>query len=228
MAVWNGTSGNNTINWSTQPLNPGETGHAMYGLGGNDTMVGHATIRTTLEGGIGNDRLTGQAGDDVLIGDDAPGITGGNDSMYGGGGTDLLFGGAGDDQLSGQGGNGDLLYGGRGSDLYRVNLWTDGMDVINDDYSAAASPGFGGGTLDYLFVQNRVLADLVYSKVGDDLRVSDLADINDGTASEYVTIEDFFLGGNNVIERISGTDFVVNTSGLLASPPPDDTWFTFI
>jgi Ca2+-binding RTX toxin-like protein len=100
MAVWNGTTGNDVINWWSQPLAPGESGHAMYGLGGHDQMVGHATITTILEGGAGNDTLTGGFGDDALLGDEASGLSAGADYLYGGDGGDLLFGGGGADVLS--------------------------------------------------------------------------------------------------------------------------------
>ncbi|HOX66632.1 MAG TPA: Ig-like domain-containing protein, partial [Burkholderiaceae bacterium] len=85
---------------------------------------GTYNIRTgsVLDGGGGNDDLTGNAGRDRLIG----GL--GDDTLNGGGGADLIIGGQGDDQMTG----------GAGDDVFRWSLGDGGSvttpahDVIAD------------------------------------------------------------------------------------------------
>lgn len=81
------------------------------GLAGNDHIsIGpNIDIPAILNGGRGNDHLTGGAGDDILHG--GPG----NDRLEGGSGNDILTGDAGNDQLLGGAGL-DMLIGGAGND----------------------------------------------------------------------------------------------------------------
>ncbi len=76
----------------------------VLGGSGDDEFHANGTVRTTLRGGAGNDRL------------------------YGGYGADLLDGGAGDDLLDG-GGEADDLQCGADLDSYR----TDGLDTVAGD-----------------------------------------------------------------------------------------------
>jgi hypothetical protein len=223
MAVWNGTSGNDSVSWWTQPLNPGETAHGMYGAGGNDQITGHATITTTLEGDAGNDTLIGGGGNDVLLGDEPSGASAGADVLHGGGGADLFFAGGGADILYGEGGHGDRLRGGQGDDIYVVTLGADGRDIVNDDLSAASSTGFGGGT-DFLYITNFAATAWVASKSGDDLLVTSINDLQDG-ASDYITIEDFFLGGNNTIEYLYDGTYAYDITYLQSAGMTDGSWY---
>ena len=129
----------------------------------NDGVPGEKdNIRSDVEnlnGGSGDDTLTGDGDANDLYGQD------GNDKLYGGSGDDRLSGGAGADQLYGQNGSDDLagfsgadyLSGGAGTDYadYReraaaVKLSLD--NVANDgepgekDYIAADVEGLLGGT----------------------------------------------------------------------------------
>lgn len=183
-------------------LGPGETGHVVYALGGNDTVYG-SSYNDIIEGGEGNDILYGWSGDDGLIGDN------GNDLLYGQSGNGLLSGGAGSDTLIGGIGN-DNLFGGTGNDAYYHGL-NEGFDIINDDFSPAANPGFGGGT-DILYLTSVTSANLAYAQVGNSLILSSVADFSDG-----VMIQDFFLGGNNVIELLETADnYVYDLTSLLS------------
>lgn len=107
---------------------------------GNDRILASAFAGpVTLDGGAGNDTLTGGARADVLIGGS------GNDLLGGGGGNDLLLGAAGNDLLGGGGGN-DILLGGSGNDRHNggggrdLLLGGSGLDRLN-----------GGGADDILF-----------------------------------------------------------------------------
>jgi Ca2+-binding RTX toxin-like protein len=59
--------------------------HILYGMSGNDTLIG-SDLADTLYGGWGNDVLKGGAGQDLLFGGD------GNDTLQGGAGSDVIKG----------------------------------------------------------------------------------------------------------------------------------------
>jgi Ca2+-binding RTX toxin-like protein len=105
--------------------------------GGNDILIttSDVTETMTIDGGSGNDLLTGGGARNVIIGGT------GNDTLYGAGGDDLLFGGDGNDDLFGGdgsdvlvGGNGnDILNGGNGRDLLIGSQDNDDLDGGTDD-----------------------------------------------------------------------------------------------
>lgn len=84
-------------------------GMTLTGTAGADVINLDAGQLLTVDGGAGNDSITGSSGDDVLLG----GL--GADSLIGAAGSDLLDGGAGADRLSG----------GAGDDVYRVDNVAD-------------------------------------------------------------------------------------------------------
>ncbi len=104
---------------------------ALFGRGGDDTLIIGAGIRGAYIGGEdGNDSLQGGELDDIMIGglgaDELYG-NGGNDRMVGEGGSDYLLGGAGNDIMLGNGGN-DTLSGAGGND--RLFGGPDDADTI--------------------------------------------------------------------------------------------------
>jgi Ca2+-binding RTX toxin-like protein len=124
----------------------------LQGLGGNDTITikqpitaGSLTRKVTLDGGGGNDALTGNAGDDVLRGGDGAdtlvGLGGrdalagnaGNDQLFGGLGLDFLDGGDNDDFIdSSDSAGGDTVLGGNGTDSADVDAGdsTSGVETL--------------------------------------------------------------------------------------------------
>ena len=82
-------------------------GIVVRGNDGNDTITlsSSVTIGGILDGGLGDDILTGSAGNDLLLGGE------GDDKLLGLGGRDVLIGGDGHDSLTGGVGD-DLLIGG--------------------------------------------------------------------------------------------------------------------
>lgn len=85
-----GSSANDILNFSAVTLtNIGR----VEGGAGNDTLTGN-TAANTLWGGLGNDIIDGGAGNDSLLGDD------GDDTIVGGAGTDVINGGVGTDTVS--------------------------------------------------------------------------------------------------------------------------------
>jgi len=175
-----------------------ETANSILGLGGNDTITGNGYV-DFIHGGTGNDTLNGMGGDDVLNGQE------GDDVLDGGSGDDLVLGGDGNDVLYGGTGT-DRLWGGTGNDHYVYNKSDGGIDTINDDKYPTGQTGGGGGTADYFFFGEVAAADIRFYRSGDDMWVTDVADVADGVMDTGVILEDFFLGGNNVIERVYGGD----------------------
>ena len=95
------------------------------------------TVKATINGGAGDDRLAGGAGNDTINGD------AGNDRLDGGDGDDQLNGGDGNDRING-GRGADLLNGGAGNDLlFAVDrASTDVIDGgTNDPVTATTGTG---------------------------------------------------------------------------------------
>ncbi|UVE18757.1 retention module-containing protein [Pseudomonas sp. LS44] len=91
------------------------TSKLVDGGSGNDTLTGSAAA-DLLRGGNGRDTLSGGGGEDRLEGGD------GKDTLLGGDDNDILFGGAGDDTLTG----------GAGADLFIWKAGNTGHDTITD------------------------------------------------------------------------------------------------
>jgi Ca2+-binding RTX toxin-like protein len=105
---------------------------------GNDQAIVDATVTgvaVTLQGGDGNDSLTGIPGRDVLQG--GPG----NDTLSGLGGDDQLTGGSGDDTLAGGDGD-DSLAAGTGRDNVQG---ASGDDTFTDAGADTDTDTYGGG-----------------------------------------------------------------------------------
>jgi Ca2+-binding RTX toxin-like protein len=126
-----GTSGDDTITVSRNPVSKGQLRVSVNGLlngvdsvglkrinisalEGNDLVLidqtqGAITLPVNIAGGSGNDTMTGGSGPDVLQGGR------GNDAIRGSAGSDVLEGGVGNDDLYGGDGR-DQLNGGAGAD----------------------------------------------------------------------------------------------------------------
>lgn len=175
----------------------GETGNIIHGRGGNDTIIGNG-YPDVITGDSGNDWLEGGGGSDILVGGS------GTDSLQGGNGDDFIHGGSESDSLY-RGLGADTLYGGTGDDEY-VFFRSDGsLDIINDDKSETTQPGYGGG-VDYVWAGDIDAQDIRLVQNNSDLYISDVADLSDGTADRGVLVENFFLGGNNVVEYLIAAD----------------------
>ncbi|WP_261747853.1 calcium-binding protein [Pseudomonas citronellolis] len=151
----------------------------LQGGEGNDTLTGYASD-DRLSGGTGNDRLYGEAGHDWLEG----GV--GNDSLYGGVGNDTLIGGAGSDYLTG----------GEGSDVYRFERGWGQDRIENYDRSTGKTDAieFGSDIFADDIQLSRWSSDLILSLKGTDDRI---------TLSSYL-----FNDGNNLyrLEEIRFAD----------------------
>ncbi|MFT5326830.1 MAG: Ca2+-binding RTX toxin-like protein [Planctomycetaceae bacterium] len=156
-----------------------ETAHLIGGASDNVIDISNftASYPPTLDGGAGNDQLTGSGFMDLLRGQE------GNDTLIGGGGNDFLQGGAGDDQLNGADDN-DGLSGGSGNDTIFGGLGDDiafggtGDDSIRGD--AGADTIFGGADSDD--VDGGADIDQVAGGTGDG--AADSGDVVTGLAEE--------------------------------------------
>lgn len=198
MAVFTYGSGNDYIDIYGEPLGQYETGHKVLAGGGNDTVYG-SEYGDLLDGQSGNDWMYGDLGNDILVGG------AGADTLYGGSGNDSLLSGDGNDHLVGDAGN-EVMYGGTGDDIY-YHYNGGGTDTINDDKSEAGNTGYGGGN-DIIYFGSQNLANLGYAQPtgSNDLWLSTSADLSDGVVNDGVIIQDFFLGGDNVVEWLRSAD----------------------
>jgi Ca2+-binding RTX toxin-like protein len=108
--------------------------------GQSDVVVTNSNVMQTMtiDGGAGNDLLTGGGGVNLLIGGD------GNDVLYGSAGDDVLLGGDGNDDLIGGAGD-DVLVGGDGNDILNGGAGRDLLIGSQDNDMI-----FGGGGEDIL------------------------------------------------------------------------------
>jgi Ca2+-binding RTX toxin-like protein len=112
--------------WPSRPTNETDASFKVDGGDGNDTISGRS-LADQLIGAAGIDLIWGADGDDTLYGGD------GADTLYGGDGDDMAFADAGDDRLEGGEGNdrldgglgADTPFGGRGDDIYVVDDQAD-------------------------------------------------------------------------------------------------------
>ena len=91
-----------------------QTGRAIDGFGGEDTLKGFEIVEgsaygDSITGDTGKNSLMGLGGNDTLYGGD------GHDTIDGGDGNDVIFGGAGDDSMTSTSGS-DTIDGGDGND----------------------------------------------------------------------------------------------------------------
>ncbi|PZW46118.1 Ca2+-binding RTX toxin-like protein [Pseudomonas sp. URMO17WK12:I2] len=167
--------------------------------GGNYiTAAQIAGLLTTLPGGgTGNPDENEEPGGGTAPGGEQPPVAGlgGDDVLTGTAANDVLIGGAGKDTLNGGAGN-DRLLGGIGDDTY---VYTAGQDVV-EELGGNDTLRFANG-----ITFNQVASGL--SKSGNDL----ILKVNGSTANQ-VTLKDFFLGGDNLVET-----FTFETGGQLTA-----------
>lgn len=172
-------------------------------------------VRMFLNGGTGNDTITGSRDDDSINGD------GGDDSVFGGLGNDSVDGGDGNDTLNGEAGN-DTLLGNLGNDMA---LGGDGDDSLSGGFgndtlvgeagNDSASGGFGNDVLNGNS-GNDLLAggqddDKLLGGSGDDSLDGDSGDdtLRGQSDSDLIKGGD----GNDVILGDSGNDVISGGDG---------------
>jgi VCBS repeat-containing protein len=140
----------NTEAISVDVTNVVEVGQIINGGNGNNVLTG-TTGNDTINSGNGNDRLDGGDGDDIIFSGN------GNDMLIGGRGNDKLDGGNGDDLLDGGVGN-NQLSGGNGNDILQAGDGNNVLDGGNGNDVLSAGNGnnnlTGGNGDDTLTVGN--------------------------------------------------------------------------
>ncbi len=176
---------------------------------GNDVLdlTGSAAAATTVQGGAGNDTLTG---------------AGGVDSIQGGAGTDTIVGAAGADSLNG-GDDADILQGDAGADTITtgngadtVVLTTVAASSANADTVSDFTAGSGGDQLEM------DLSALETSGATDSDEAVNFVELNDGSAvleSDTVSIQEISstAGATTVTANVNALAIIgtVATTGAL-------------
>ncbi len=134
----------------------------IQGSSGNDSITVDAsvTLGVSIQGGPGDDTITGGSGNDTLCGGQ------GSDSISGDQGDDSIKGGAGDDTLCGGKGN-DTLFGSLGNDILRGGLGDDSLNGgagTNQLYGGQGNNTFYcvNGTADQIFAGAATNDSLIY------------------------------------------------------------------
>ena len=142
-----------------------------------------------LEGGSGNDTLSGDMNANTIAGED------GNDTLFGGAGNDTLSGGAGDDVLAGGGGT-DMIDGGEGNDTNSF-----------EDIGLGVTANIGAGTASYGTVTETFtnIENLRGSDNDDSLRGDGNINVIEGGAGDDTLI---WSGGEDVLDGGEGFDTV--------------------
>ena len=180
----NGTPGNASDDFVVYTPTSGYTGadsftYTVTSGGVTETAtvnVNVAAIGQTINGGNGNDTLTGTAGDDTISGgngNDVVNAGNGNDTINGGNGNDTLSGGEGDDIIIGGNGNDSLdggsgnntLSGGNGNDILVVGNGNNTLTGGNGNDTFVFGPTlFGNNTVtDFGDGNDRIAFDDVFT-----------------------------------------------------------------
>jgi Ca2+-binding RTX toxin-like protein len=194
-------------------------------------------FNSMLDGGDGNDTLTGRGGNDLLLGG------AGDDTLSGGAGTDRLEGGDGNDTLQGSSGA-DYLDGGNGSDTYILGA-TSGSDIVADsgtygqdkivssidlthsiagityfELAAGSSATIATGNDGMNFIYGNQNDNFIYGMDGgDEIHAGAGNDnIHDGAGDDYLYGDDgndwiYGGGGNDLIHGGAGDDVLLGENG---------------
>src|SRR5690348_3887672 len=121
----------------------------IQGRDGNDIInasgLAAGVIGLTIDGGAGNDIITGSQGNDLLLGGD------GNDTVIGGGGNDVAELGAGDDTFIWNPGDGsDTVEGGTGTDtvVFNGSNAAENISIIGEAGDALLTRDVGNVAID--------------------------------------------------------------------------------
>lgn len=163
---------------------------------GDDVLTGYATD-DVMSGGAGNDTLDGAVGSDQLFGND------GDDLLWGAAGADNLAGGLGNDRLDG-GEGADTLAGGDGDDNYVVDdagdvfveQQNEGVDTLTSSVDVTLLDNFENGIL---------TGDLNLAITGNS--IANVLRGNDG--ANQIRGE----GGNDDLDGGAGIDTLVGGAG---------------
>ncbi|RYJ01151.1 MAG: hypothetical protein EON47_11675, partial [Acetobacteraceae bacterium] len=127
---WFSNAGAALLDLRLLPLAMGSVEEVNGSTGADALLLAPDQAAASLNGGDGDDTLSGTAGGDRLDGNNGEDLLagqGGNDTLYGGPGDDTLLGGAGDDLVFGLAGRNSLA-GGSGDDTLYSSDWDSLVD----------------------------------------------------------------------------------------------------
>jgi Ca2+-binding RTX toxin-like protein len=186
---------------------------------GNDTVDASSTGHgVTIDGGTGDDRITGSDQNDNLVGGHGRDLViagDGNDILTGGADADTLQGDGGDDIINGNGGDGDRLRGGGGSNTLNGGDGNDVVDELGDsDFTLTDGSLVGPGTNTLVDIEGAVL-------IG-----GPSANTFDATAST-IPVSIYGTAGNDTILGSAHDDLLFGMSGddLIEGNDGDDSLF---
>jgi hypothetical protein len=146
-----------------------------------------------LDGGEGNDVLSGDQQDDFLDGG------AGDDVLQGGAGSDTLYGGEGDDVLDG-GAKSDVLTGGGGKDTFVQDFSKPGSDTITDFNPGQDTINFTGlDNLDNVSVEETFGGTVINAGPGNSLFVQ-------GVALDQFSVDNITIDGQAVSSGLGDFD----------------------
>jgi hypothetical protein len=148
----------------------------------NESSLILSGYQFSVNGGLGDDILTGGSEQDEFFGDAGSDTLDGNsgpDALYGESGDDRLLGGGGDDQLSGGTGN-DIIYGEAGNDTIDGGSYDD---TINGGAGADTLRGGNGG--DFINADDGEV-DVIDCGLGRDRVLADAGDIVNRNCEDVV------------------------------------------
>lgn len=225
-----GSSDDNELTFSTFGTAAVAT---INGGDGNDTLTGSIN-GDTLNGENGADTLFGQDGNDTLSGGQNNDVLWGgadNDTLNGNNGSDVLNGGTGNDKLFGNGGD-DVLKGSTGDDTLSGNAGADqligggGRDILLiDDADTVIDGGNGYDRVIITNASTNMNFDLGAANV-EQVWGNNTAEILDGsTAASFVKI--FGGGGNDTITGSAAGDRLYGEAGndMLTGGGGNDRFF---
>lgn len=227
----NGDLGNDFIDSTNASY--GKLGVRINGGGGDDTLTGSNSAEI-INGDDGADIVTARAGDDTIdggAGTDIINAGDGNDSVAGGSENDTIVGGAGNDSIDGgfdddsitAGDGNDTVQGGFGNDSISGELGNDSLaGGIGSDF---LSGGFGNDTLD-----GGRNDDTLSGEAGNDRLVGDHGnDVIGGSSGDDTIVggdgNDTISGGigRDLISGGDGNDFIHGDSAADPSQGDKDT-----
>src|SRR5829696_6872633 len=196
-------------------------------LGGNDTInastLAAGVISLTIDGGTGNDTITGSQDDDMLLGGD------GNDTITGGRGNDVALLGAGNDSFVWNPGDGsDTVEGQSGTDtlVFNGSNISENIDISANGQRVRLSRDVGSVTMDLNSVEiinvaalggadHIVVSDLTgtgVTRVNVDLAATPGGAVGDGQA-DVVTVT-ATNGNDSAITISSSAGGILTVHGL--------------
>jgi Ca2+-binding RTX toxin-like protein len=211
--TYNTTTGSGTITVGTETdtFTSIESFDGFKGTEYNDVIFGGTESEPYyyyggLNGGSGNDTISGNAGYDDIYGEDGNDVLNGgdgSDELYGGSGNDLLNGDTGDDRFTNDAGN-DTINGGSGNDLYEADYSyaSSGLTMTYDTATGSGTITVGTETDTFTSIESfNGFEGTEYNDV-----------IFGGTGGGY---SEYFYGGsgNDTISGNAGTDYIYGGNG---------------